>query len=367
MTPKSKVTAGASVKRHAPKGKCATKKTGYKRRPGSPSKCVHSMARRNKRERERVRLVNLGYATLRDRLPISATKKKLSKVETLRNAVLYICKLREMLERADLARKTGALAAGASEPSTSNGAVPGPSAVNEVVPGLLSSTSNGATSESSAFSRAAPAMRLVSELCDSTVASGGPELSGAMMPTSCISPLSANSLDSLDSLGSLWDESDLGLPSVSPASSSSTTANVVRYPLMYEENSLLLATQPTSHSSTANFPTPNVTLYSTSVTHPAISGALPMYNVPTSTAANCRHSAICPRWHASTPVSCSATPANTAWVERSSAPFPQLDNSASVLINGAATQVAAHRGHAVRTAQDVSVYPLRWENVPCVH
>ncbi|KAL0268162.1 UNVERIFIED_CONTAM: hypothetical protein PYX00_010213 [Menopon gallinae] len=65
-----------------------------------------SIAKRNARERNRVKLVNQGFATLRSRIPdyISEIyteekkKKKVSKVETLRMALEYIRHLTDMLE-----------------------------------------------------------------------------------------------------------------------------------------------------------------------------------------------------------------------------------------------------------------------------
>ncbi|KAG8190326.1 hypothetical protein JTE90_014432 [Oedothorax gibbosus] len=53
------------------------------------------VSRRNARERKRVRLVNLGFSTLRERVP--SKNKKLSKVETLRAAIEYIRQLQGML------------------------------------------------------------------------------------------------------------------------------------------------------------------------------------------------------------------------------------------------------------------------------
>lgn len=57
-----------------------------------------AVARRNARERNRVRQVNNGFVTLRNHIPQNGSKaKKLSKVETLRQAASYIKYLREML------------------------------------------------------------------------------------------------------------------------------------------------------------------------------------------------------------------------------------------------------------------------------
>ncbi|XP_046672266.1 achaete-scute homolog 1a-like [Homalodisca vitripennis] len=69
-----------------------------------------SVARRNARERNRVKQVNNGFATLRSHIPLSVAtalsssagsrgaSKKLSKVETLRMAVEYIRSLQELLD-----------------------------------------------------------------------------------------------------------------------------------------------------------------------------------------------------------------------------------------------------------------------------
>ncbi|XP_076370127.1 uncharacterized protein LOC143256601 [Tachypleus tridentatus] len=58
-----------------------------------------AVARRNERERNRVRLVNMGFAKLRKHVPNKAKNRKLSKVETLRSAAEYIKELQELLTR----------------------------------------------------------------------------------------------------------------------------------------------------------------------------------------------------------------------------------------------------------------------------
>ncbi|KAF8361085.1 hlh-3 [Pristionchus pacificus] len=57
-------------------------------------------ARRNERERKRVDQVNKGFHDLRDRVPLVAQNKKMSKVETLRQAAKYIQQLKAILENA---------------------------------------------------------------------------------------------------------------------------------------------------------------------------------------------------------------------------------------------------------------------------
>lgn len=60
-----------------------------------------SGARRNERERNRVRQVNLGFDRLRQHVPQGRKNKKLSKVDTLKAAVDYIKHLQTVLTEAD--------------------------------------------------------------------------------------------------------------------------------------------------------------------------------------------------------------------------------------------------------------------------
>lgn len=65
---------------------------------GGISKNPNQVARRNQRERNRVRQVNMGFVTLRNHIPQQNSKsKKLSKVETLRAAAGYIQYLQQLL------------------------------------------------------------------------------------------------------------------------------------------------------------------------------------------------------------------------------------------------------------------------------
>ncbi|XP_043564795.1 achaete-scute homolog 1a [Chiloscyllium punctatum] len=70
---------------------------GYSLPPQQPA----AVARRNERERNRVKLVNLGFATLREHVPNGSANKKMSKVETLRSAVEYIRALQQLLDEHD--------------------------------------------------------------------------------------------------------------------------------------------------------------------------------------------------------------------------------------------------------------------------
>ncbi|RWS14349.1 achaete-scute 1-like protein [Dinothrombium tinctorium] len=58
-----------------------------------------NVSRRNERERNRVKMVNLGFATLRQHIPHATKNKKMSKVETLRSAVEYISELQSLLKQ----------------------------------------------------------------------------------------------------------------------------------------------------------------------------------------------------------------------------------------------------------------------------
>lgn len=60
-----------------------------------------AVARRNERERNRVKQVNDGFDALRKKVPFLPDKKKLSKVEILRYAMMYINDLKCVVEEFD--------------------------------------------------------------------------------------------------------------------------------------------------------------------------------------------------------------------------------------------------------------------------
>ena len=72
------------------------------------------VARRNARERNRVKQVNQGFEMLRSHIPSAAKQKKMSKVETLRHAVEYIQNLQHMIMDQEDRTKSG------SPPSSSH-------------------------------------------------------------------------------------------------------------------------------------------------------------------------------------------------------------------------------------------------------
>lgn len=97
-----------------------------------------SVARRNARERNRVKQVNNGFATLRQHIPVAVAAalaspqspgggrqagKKLSKVETLRLAVEYIRGLQALLDEHD-GVVTGAATSSLSPPASSGSPTP---------------------------------------------------------------------------------------------------------------------------------------------------------------------------------------------------------------------------------------------------
>ncbi|XP_018027967.1 achaete-scute complex protein T8 [Hyalella azteca] len=77
-------------------GKCKRLNTG-----GSKSSQSSSMGRRNARERNRVKQVNNSFVTLRQHIPGASKAKKISKVETLKQATDYIRSLQRLLEEHD--------------------------------------------------------------------------------------------------------------------------------------------------------------------------------------------------------------------------------------------------------------------------
>ncbi|XP_067951255.1 achaete-scute homolog 1b-like [Watersipora subatra] len=60
-----------------------------------------SITRRNTRERNRVRAVNQGFVTLANHVPLHLRSKKMSKVDTLKAAMVYIQELTEALDNTD--------------------------------------------------------------------------------------------------------------------------------------------------------------------------------------------------------------------------------------------------------------------------
>ena len=66
-----------------------------------PPPIAPKVARRNARERNRVKQVNSGFDVLRSHIPTAAKHKKMSKVDTLRHAVDYIRNLKKMLKEQD--------------------------------------------------------------------------------------------------------------------------------------------------------------------------------------------------------------------------------------------------------------------------
>ncbi|XP_066526087.1 achaete-scute homolog 1b-like [Hoplias malabaricus] len=83
-----------------------------------PAQQPVAVARRNERERNRVKQVNMGFQTLRQHVPNGAANKKMSKVETLRSAVEYIRALQQLLDEHDAI--SAAFRCGVPSPSLSH-------------------------------------------------------------------------------------------------------------------------------------------------------------------------------------------------------------------------------------------------------
>ncbi|CAG4941225.1 achaete-scute complex protein T3-like [Colias croceus] len=87
-------------------GRCKKRSYLHQTYPAQPA----SVARRNARERNRVKQVNNGFAALRQHIPSAVTaalaggrgsSRKLSKVDTLRLAVEYIKSLKRLLDESE--------------------------------------------------------------------------------------------------------------------------------------------------------------------------------------------------------------------------------------------------------------------------
>ena len=70
-----------------------------------------AVARRNERERNRVKQVNDGFNELRKKIPYIPEKKKFSKVEILRFAMMYIKELQRVIDEAGAIEETGSTSA----------------------------------------------------------------------------------------------------------------------------------------------------------------------------------------------------------------------------------------------------------------
>ena len=83
-----------NTKKRSKKKACVSASLAFQMEPSA-------VARRNERERNRVRMVNDGFSCLRQHIPYFPDKKKLSKVETLRCAVAYIKHLQDLITEHD--------------------------------------------------------------------------------------------------------------------------------------------------------------------------------------------------------------------------------------------------------------------------
>ncbi|XP_050393932.1 achaete-scute homolog 1a [Patella vulgata] len=83
-----------------------------------------SVARRNERERNRVKLINMTFATLREHIPQlskGGKSRKLSKVETLRAAIEYIRYLQGMMDENTTVDLSKIVSEGCLSPGLSTG------------------------------------------------------------------------------------------------------------------------------------------------------------------------------------------------------------------------------------------------------
>ncbi|XP_062577124.1 achaete-scute homolog 1a-like [Saccostrea cucullata] len=102
-----------------------------------------AVARRNERERNRVKLINMTFATLREHIPAGAKcgkGKKLSKVDTLKAAIDYIRYLQTLVDEHDA---VNAVLDNNCLPKSSPGAAPPPSpTASSPNPSVCSETSH---------------------------------------------------------------------------------------------------------------------------------------------------------------------------------------------------------------------------------
>ncbi|XP_036024282.1 LOW QUALITY PROTEIN: achaete-scute homolog 2 [Onychomys torridus] len=99
-----------------------------------------AMAPRNERERNRVKLVNLGFQALQQHVPHGGASKKLSKVETLRSTVECVGALQRRLVEHEVVR--AALARGLLTPATGQLAARAPPAASPATASLSCASSS---------------------------------------------------------------------------------------------------------------------------------------------------------------------------------------------------------------------------------
>ncbi|KAK3098968.1 hypothetical protein FSP39_024774 [Pinctada imbricata] len=101
-----------------------------------------AVARRNERERNRVKLINMTFATLREHIPSGVKKgksKKMSKVDTLKAAIDYIRFLQEMVDEHDA---VNAVLDKNCQPKPDIRVVPASPSVSSPTPSISSDTSH---------------------------------------------------------------------------------------------------------------------------------------------------------------------------------------------------------------------------------
>ncbi|XP_028726707.1 achaete-scute homolog 2 [Peromyscus leucopus] len=149
LMPASSGVAGTCATRRRPASpellRCSRRRRSGATEAGGGSAAV---ARRNERERNRVKLVNLGFQALRQHVPHGGASKKLSKVETLRSAVEYIRALQRLLAEHDAVRAalTGGLLTPATRPLAAR-APPAASPASASLSCASSSPDRGGSSE----------------------------------------------------------------------------------------------------------------------------------------------------------------------------------------------------------------------------
>ncbi|XP_003282133.1 achaete-scute homolog 2 [Nomascus leucogenys] len=146
--PAPRVPVGCAARRRPPSPELL--RCSRRRRPATAETggSAAAVARRNERERNRVKLVNLGFQALRQHVPQGGASKKLSKVETLRSAVEYIRALQRLLAEHDAVRNAlaGGLRPQAVRPSAPRGP-PGTTPVAASPSRASSSPGRGGSSE----------------------------------------------------------------------------------------------------------------------------------------------------------------------------------------------------------------------------
>jgi len=149
-----------------------------------PAPLPAKVARRNARERNRVKQVNCGFEMLRQHIPSAAKQKKMSKVDTLRHAVDYIQKMRQVLREQQIEDKDLPPQVEPVAPSSHAAALPSTTTTTVQTKKMLAQK----TKKNSSKIVSPPPLMLPKPAAFTSAASSPPMMSSSPMASSSMTP-----------------------------------------------------------------------------------------------------------------------------------------------------------------------------------